>query len=266
MKQPIPRSSSTWIIHLARLVIKLKVNKAFLDKAKAKVKTAATKALNAAGLEVRRRLTDLASKQLKGQNLALYVEGLAGEDSVTVQGEDRIVVKLTTDEAIGVEKGYPSYSIAQKLLAKATKHGKDGTPYVDVPFEHDKNELPPKVAAHMRALVKLSPPGAIVRSELKSPGLAIRKTLQPSGKRLRVQHVSGLHDDLLRIPGRKATKGKAARKAQYLTIRRVSARSDPSAWIHPGFRGVQLFTKVKQGAAKAIVKLMDDVFTKAMKK
>lgn len=60
----------------------------------------------------------------------------------------------------------------------------------------------------------------------------------------------------LRSVGRMTLKGTPRKSA--VTIRRISDKSDPESWIHPGFKGLQLFkkleSKIKKVAVEEVVK------------
>ena len=77
----------------------------------------------------------------------IYKRGLAQPESVQV-GADYAVVQLVGDLPEALERGWATFDMKSKMLAQAHKFGKDGKPYVDVPFQFSVQ----KSATHMQAM------------------------------------------------------------------------------------------------------------------
>lgn len=229
--------------------------------------------LNTLASFTRDRLVAAAQKNLKGNAQREYIRGLTEPESVEVK-EDIAVVRLVGDFPSALEQGSSSFDIKAAMLKGATKRTSDGKPYVDVPFRHGVNEdaenlsgMPRSVASSMGVAVKqahaalrqagMTPREAAlvpVRNHGRTSARTITKRTS-TGQTIVARHKRGIFDDMLRIPKQY---GKAI-QATYLTIRRISEKSDPSSWIHPGFKPVKLFDNVIDEVKKLAPKIVSDV-------
>lgn len=236
--------------------VSVKIPSSLFASIKTKVKATSNKAIKVAVYQAKDMVLGRLQyfKMLGAQNALEYAKSLSTE----VDG-DRAILKL---EGFGadLEKGYASFDMKKGILAKATKFNKSGSPYADIPFSHNEKALPPKVQADMRALVKAAKNKlATVRREKTTVGKTVTKTLLPSGQKLTTTHKSGIHDALMRIPQKKGG-------AKYLTIRRVSANSDPTAWIHPGFAGIHLLKSMAGEIRRKIKQNIKEIILEGLKK
>ena len=233
------------------------------------------RALNALSSMARDRLVSRAQKQLKGTQLREYIKGLTQPDSVEVN-DSTAVVRLVGDFATSIEQGGSAFSIKAAMLKKAPKKDKDGDPYVDVPLRHGTEEdasnlqgLPKGIGSSMQSAVKSA------QSALRATGMKERdvklsrtriafrgapetrtKTMHPGELKLTTTHKSGIYDDMLRVP----KQYKKAIQATYMTIRRISLKSAPSSWIHPGSKPINLFDGVADEIQKLAPRVVADMF------
>lgn len=185
----------------------------------------------------------------------LYTEALNKPDSVKLTDEG-IEISLGTKVAQAMEKGGSSFDIKKAMLAHAKRFSKDGTPYVDVPFKQTATgsmgttRIPPQVkrAIDARAASEGAPKNApqTTRLPMKTKGKSFTRTLQKERKgggfrsvSQKVKHKRGIHDDL-----RRQRAGGKGGSVSYGTIRRISAKSAPSSWMHPGMKGTGILKRV----------------------
>lgn len=139
----------------------------------------------------------------------------------------------------GLEKGYPGRDMKPALLASANaKTSKDGTRYVDVPFQHAAlRDLPAKVQGQIKSVLKTE------RTSARWQGRDVRNPLRVTGDMPadNRRHTTSIYSNMIRTAKPKQQKAAAA----YQTIRRVSSKSDPKSWRHPGFEGVRALRRVK---------------------
>lgn len=187
-----------------------------------------------------KRAIKLASPRVKNAVGALIVaeanrtphgkryEAELARDGVLTEDGTAVVVKLKEPLLRAIEYGSAGFDMKPFFLAKG-KPGKSGGVYADVPIMHDAATLPRGFRAK---LAKVS------RVRMVTPGRSFRKTIQTTDgtHRMRVKHKRGIRDDMIRS----GTSG--------LTIRRISSKSAPSSWWHPGFRGERIFVKVAKTA------------------
>lgn len=219
-----------------------------------------------------------ANKVFRGM-APLYLDALNKPDSVKLT-DAGIEVGLATKIAQAMDDGAPAYDLKRALLAKSKKSSKSGVPYVDVPFKHTTSgsrgttQLPAAVKkAITERAVNQSARGSVktTRLPMKTPGKKFTRTLLqkrsgvPGFKRTKqsVSHKRGLHDDLIRT-SRKG-KGGARGSVSYSTIRRISAKSSPSSWRHPGFKGAGLLKKTLPKLKPEIARILSDSIAKVRK-
>lgn len=188
------------------------------------------------------RVEAQANKDLK-RLASRYKAGLRHPESIKITPSGVDVVLKDPVAAI-MEDGASAFDIKRQMLSKAKKFSKKGIPYIDVPFAHQARSIP----SGMRKAIsrKAAAEGtSTTRLPSKTPGRQFTRTLHkrtlgiPFGtKKQKVAHKRGIHDDLTRHSGG-PKKG-----ASYQTIRRISAKSAPGSWWHPGFKGLKLLKKV----------------------
>lgn len=199
------------------------------------------------------RVTAEANKTMK-EMAPLYTEALSKPDAVKLTDEG-IEISLGNKVAQAREAGSAAWDIKKEMLAHATKFSKDGSPYVDVPFKHTTSgtkgttmlPLGMKRAIDSKAAMQSSSKNAAqtTRMPMKTKGKLFTRVLRKEKKggirlvKQAVQHKRGRHDDLIRT--------KAAGKrgsVSYSTVRRISAKSKPGSWWHPGFKPAGILKKV----------------------
>jgi hypothetical protein len=201
-----------------------------------------------------------------------YIEALNQPDSVKVTDES-VEVVLSTKIAKAMESGSPAYDLKAALLAKAKNFSKAGIPYVDVPFKHTTSgargttQLPAAVKKAITARAANQSVGRsaapTTRLPTKTPGKKFTRMLRDPihiKAKQSVQHKRGIRDDLIRrrTKGAKGSRGSVS----YSTIRRISAKSSPSAWWHPGFKGAGLLKKTLQKLKPEINDILRDSIAK----
>jgi hypothetical protein len=207
------------------------------------------------------RLTREADRTLSGRAAAEYKRALQDPESVEIT-ETNITLRLTSPFARALENGFSAFDIKVAMLSKAKKRSKDGTPYADVSFRHAEDQdaasmrgLPADVKNRIAAAVRKKQ--TALKKQGVDPATAMMTTTRLAGKtpgRERSAHKQGLHDNLARIPklsGQTIT-------GEYRTFRRISQKSDPAAWWHPGFHGVKLFEKAARDLEPQFKRIIKD--------
>ncbi len=222
------------------------------------------------------RVSAEANRTFKGM-APLYTDALDKSDSIKLT-EDGVEVKLATPTAQAMESGAPAYDLKKALLSKAKRFSKKGTPYVDVPFKHTTSgargttQLPAEIkqAITARARIQAEDGGApqTTRLPMKTAGKKFTRTLLQRRRFLpgfgkvkqSVEHKRGLHDDLIRqrTPGRAGSRSSVS----YSTVRRISAKSSPSSWWHPGFKGSGILRKTLPKLKTEIRAILTDSLAK----
>lgn len=176
----------------------------------------------------------LAQARLVGSQ-ADYIKGLTFEKI----GKDLYVISLHGDGPNALEEGFASFDMKPGLLSgpKAKVTAK-GTRFNTVPFVHQPYSQTPASAAvkdmrdAVQKLIKDRKLNKTVRDATGKPRQGIVATLHNTG----IKDLEGLV---------KIQKGYGkTTQSTYMTFRRVSSNSDPTAWIHPGYKGAHIFPEV----------------------
>ena len=235
-----------------------------------KLKPAIAKALESALPQMQafalEALSTAADSALSSHSADVYKGGLLQKGS-TKKGSVSFSVSLKGALPLALENGYAAFDIKTAMLAHG-KVGKNGSRYVDVPFQHKRSELPISVARASdrllaRKRVALAASGnAAASMKVRMPGKTVgaehERTLVFGDKLVasKVQHKQGIHDNVIRT-------AIAGSRSKYQTIRRISEKSDPKAWWHPGFVGVHLFDKVTPKVRREAIKILVSAFSAA---
>lgn len=215
--------------------------------------------------------TKLAQTQLKSSSRD-YVNAL-----VYAVDDSRATVALVGQIPNMIENGWPGGDMKGYLLSgKNVKHSKDGTPYNTVPFRHGaptssgRNTGAQMPMSIYKVAQKLAPTISRPMSEQGKaggtqwggrlhPGLPMKDlTRKVLTRKMQPWHKSGVYEGMVR-----KAQPTAAGKLQtsgYTTFRRVSAKSDPKAFIHPGIAP----RKFAKQVSRYVEKIAADVVQKAI--
>lgn len=150
-------------------------------------------------------------------------------------------VFLTNDLAYKIEEGSNPYDIKQSSF-KNKKSKKGGGWYVDIPFRHSSprsmgsisgfsSSIPTEVYNALQNKIKEGGESRLTKKDLPV-GFDIAKTRKGVGTYGDYTHKDPIYEGLVR------TGNPFQRK--YYTFRRISDKSDPNSWIHPGFKPMNL--------------------------
>ena len=192
--------------------------------------------------EIMRREWIRAARGALSKTASTYVAGI-GDIEVSNRGRTA-TIKLTGWLPNALEEGKGPYDLKEGLLhgpnAKRSKDGK-GT-YATVPFAHTTPNTNPMTA--MPAPIYKMAKNLRQGERLKLTGTNLEgygwrsKISQDASKWGNYTWKTSPFDSMVRqrrFPGMSGT-SVAGRMMQYKTFRRVSSKSDPNSWIHPGFR------------------------------
>lgn len=205
------------------------------------------RALSALGMLARDRMTALAQEKLKS-TAQQYIQSIS---TPNVSGN---TATLTLNGLLAnmMEKGAPPYDLKKMLR---------GRPYVDVAFKHGapgsgRAPMPKAEFSIMGALAKAAK-GAMVRGPRNMPTPPMRKQTALGS----YQQKESKYGSMLRL----THTYKGATQATYLTIRRISKKSDPASWIHPGFKAIGIFPLVAKEVRKLAPRVIADYVREGLK-
>lgn len=210
-----------------------------------KVKQSMARALNALAMVAHDRVTTLAQERLTSS-----AQDFIHAVSTPVVSDRSFTIKLNTRLAAMQEQGRKPFDL--KVMLKGRK-------FVDVPFRHG---VPGSTA--LRPMSK--PDYAVMRAAARAQGGSVVRgpKRMPSGvgsARTGYQHTAAKTGSMLRLT--KTYRGSST-STSYMTFRRMSARSNPASWIHPGFKPLGIFTTVSKEMKKLAPKVIADYVRKGV--
>ena len=188
------------------------------------------------------RMRELSNTKLDIRSYQEYINSIE-----TSRTQNEFEFKIVEPKAVRLEEGYNSFDIKVGLLASSkVKKGKSGS-YIDVPFEHTiykrlAGTKGNKLTSGGSLVTSGSQKAAIRAATKRVKSSAKAERLFPSGKR----KVRGKQTDMLVTPYSRAQQQVVKGKAYTYTFRRVSEKSAPNSWIHPGVKGIKVFEEVAQ--------------------
>lgn len=179
----------------------------------------------------------------------LYLEGLDFRSIIYPLGQDVFsgAVQLQGKLPNRLEFGFPAFD--EKIGFSKSSRKKitnNGGWYLTIPYRH-------------------STPGAYLYGNPMSPQIYAQAKKLKHKESLSVKggqktswtgyvHKNNLDDGLTRIikSYHNPNTGKVTNQSQYLTFRRVSNKSDPLSWMHPGYSGVKMVEQLQDYALKTL--------------
>lgn len=194
-----------------------------------------------------------ASEKLKSSYLD-YIWGLQQDSTITVKD---MVGTLTLKGKFPnmIEKGFSSYDIKPFELAsskvKYTK--KTNEPYIDIPLrwlnpEANRTAVPGQIMPEdIYTIAKaLKPFERLVNTEDKYP---------PKISHTGYRHKTGLYEGIQKRP----FDYEQRTQNQYISFRRISTKSHPLSWIHPGYKGANISQEVSSYIEKIAQTMIDNI-------
>jgi len=190
------------------------------DRAAAKAKKQVQSALKEAQHVVQQRFHQFADANLGTVNAEIYKAGVLV--SVGSDPEIDLTVELVGPLPNALEHGYNAFDIKPGLLASgAVKTSKSGEQYVDVPLGLAASAVPSSIK------------GLLTKAEKQADGMNKRFGVGKADRERMAQTTEF------------SVKGVFRQAGEHKTIRRVSTKSSPESWIHPGFKGIHAAETLK---------------------
>lgn len=165
-----------------------------------------------------------------------YLEGL---NTIKVTAYNKGYIELTGKFPNMIETGYSSYDMKTGFSDSPKKIAKKGGGwYLTIPFRHSTNS---KISQNMpkdifKEAKKLNPGEKLTEALVSN--LGYDKQTSWAGYRWK----NSQYDNLVRIV---KTYDSGKTRGRYMTFRRVSDKSDPSSWMHPGYAGLKALDRVQ---------------------
>lgn len=170
-----------------------------------------------------------------------YYAALNQPDSVQFPDPFTAIITLRGKWANMLETGFPPFDMKKGFQkSEKAKRSKDGGWYLTIPFRHltptaqgvfGGRPMPRNIYEMARRL----------KSGQRLTGT--EKLYPPQVSWTGYQHKNGIYEGMIRNVKYYPQSG--ARQGTYYTFRRVSDKSDPQSWWHPGFEGVHAIQHIK---------------------
>lgn len=182
-----------------------------------------------------------------------YISGISG-----VYMEDQLngYIELRGKLPQMLEEGYSGFDIKKGFATSPKRHKKKaGGWYLTVPYRHrtsgNNSVMPNNIKKNA--------------SKLGNRNRLEEALVRELGYGVEISHAdytwkNSKYDSLTRIIKEYQVKdGKQRKSSQYLTFRRVSDKSDPKSWIHPGYKGLKALGKVVPKVDKFFYESMENI-------
>lgn len=188
-----------------------------------------------------------------------YLLGLNADNSMSFPDAFTGVLILRGKWPNMLESGFQAFDMKDGFKnGPRVKHKKDGGWYQTIPFRHRTpgttgsavggKAMPDDIYAQARAL----------RGQERLRGT--EQKYPPQKSWTGYQHKNGIYEGMVK----NTKKYDKAIQNTYFTFRRVSDKSDPSSWHHPGFPGIKAIEVVEPWARDTFTKVFNANIKKVM--
>lgn len=190
-----------------------------------------------------------------------YILGLNADDSLQFPDDFTAVLTLRGKWPNMLESGFGPFDMKDPGFRNSVhaKPRKDGTGwYLTIPFRH---RTPGTVGSAVGG--QAMPADIYAQARVLMAGQRLTGTefnYPPGVSWTGYQHKNGIYEGMVRNV---KTYDKAT-QSTYFTFRRVSDRSDPDSWMHPGFPGIQAVDVVEPYAKDTFKKVFQANIKKIM--
>lgn len=197
------------------------------------------------------------NSSLKGTTRDLYLKNL------TIENIDLLTKEIVLSGFLpnALESGTPSFDMKEGFQnSKLVKFGKDGSWYFTVKFPFKSKDIPQEIK---KIVQQQTIPLKIHQIPESYAAKQIKNIIGANGKKIgEYQHkhpiLEGLQKREIILPNKKI-------QTEYNTFRRVGAKSDLNAFIHPGFQKRDFFGKALNDISANIPILADEIIDDFLK-
>jgi hypothetical protein len=205
---------------------------------------------------------------IRSVNDDVYAKSLQTGEAMSFPAPLYGIVMSTNDEIVKrIEDGYGAFDMKHApnggglLNGPKTKYDKKGNPYNTIPFRHYTPKsnspisigmkMPTDVYAQAKKLTKTTQnaDGSI------NWGQSLDWDKEQRTSWTGYQHVNDINHNMYRVGYQNHT--------QYVTFRRVSEKSDPKSWWHPGLSGNPVIQSVYDFCMPQVEEMLNKVAEKA---
>lgn len=233
--------------------IRIEIPQGFSDVLNNQIQQAAKQAIHATLIATKSKWEQEAQRNLTTTR-ADYLLGLNADNSIEFPDELTGVLTLRGKLPNMLESGFSPFDMKTGFRSSPrVKRKQSGGWYQTIPFRHRTPNTTGSVAG-----------GSAMPGDIYSRARALRANTQrltgterqypPRTSWTGYRHVSGIYEGMRR----NEKVYKQAVQSTYTTFRRVSDKSDPMSWWHPGFKGLNAINVVEPFARDTFRTLLQD--------
>lgn len=170
-------------------------------------------------------------------------------------------VNIKLDYAERLEKGFDPYDMktgmlnSPKVKMTVKRDENDASePYIDVPFRHEEKAIPRAIKTEVKQAGRSLGVVRLAKGLPKTTPYGLRTKLSPQLLRMSpYTWKSGTFAGLTRTP----VQGGGG---VYMTFRRISGKSTPGSWIHPGVSPKPVTAAIKENIGPALRTMVKNAF------
>lgn len=215
--------------------------------------------------EAKHEWIKLARRELHSTAYA-YVDGIGDP----IYRKNEIAIKLTGWLPNALENGIPPFDMKKGFLkskkAKLTKKAGGGR-YLTIPLQlksyGSHGDSPPVMPSGIYKRASQLKLGQSLTLPKRYEGYGLKTRLSADIKRWgHYTWKTSPFQSIMKLPKWRGLLPTAAgQQSMYMVFRRVSKKSDPASWIHPGFRAKNLLEKTSTYIEKIFPKILDNVIS-----
>lgn len=238
--------------------IAIEIPKGFSDVLASQVKNAASAAVSSTLMATKSHWEQVAQQRLNTTRND-YILGLNADNSVQMPDGFTGVLTLRGKWPNMLETGFARFDQKPGFMnSKRKKLDGNGNWYVTVPFRH---RTPGTAGSAVGG--SAMPEDIYAKARVLANNDRLRGTEKEYPKRTSFtgyQHKAGIYEGMKKI----TKQYESTSQNQYMTFRRVSEKSDPQSWWHPGFVGIKAIDVVEPFAKDTFRKVLNYNIKKTM--
>lgn len=229
--------------------IRLDIPKGFGNVLASQIETAAQSAISSTLMATKSHWESIAQRKLTTTR-ADYILGLNSDNSVEFPDSFSGVLTLRGKWPNMLEEGFSAFDQKSGFgKSQRRKQKDDGGWYLTIPFRHRTPDTAGSAVGGQAMPGDIYSQARALRGGQSLTGTEDAYPAQTSWKGY--EHKSGIYENMSRV----RKKYDKATQSQYMTFRRVSDKSDPDSWWHPGFQGINAVDEAEKFATETFNKV-----------
>lgn len=239
-------------------VINIEIPKGFSGVLANQIQAAASAAVSSSLMAAKSKWEQIAQERLTTSRTD-YLLGLNADDSFQMEDDFSGSLTLRGKWPNMLESGFPTFDIKDGFKKSGkVKTKKDGGWYLTIPFRQRTPNTTGSAVGGQAMPTDIYSQARMMRGRQTLTGTETNYPPQKSWTGY--QHKNGLYEGM----SRNTKQYNKATQSAYFTFRRVSDKSDPQSWIHPGFAGIKAVDTIEPWTKDTFQKVFNSNVKKLM--